>query len=129
MQEKMLFGEKLNYIKQDDLREKIIPYLIGKAMLLEGYTDKTPEDILDEAIKNTETTLLEQSIRDTNFVRIFGEKDVYESIKEAGKMLIDKADMVSSDLKGVLGIEIIVNIDPATITELSINKKYGVYFS
>lgn len=129
MEEKMLFGEKLNYIKQDDLREKIIPYLIGKAMLLEGYTDKTPEDILDEAVKNTETTLLEQSIRDTNFVRIFGEKDVYESIKEAGKMLIDKADMVSSDLKGVLGIEIIVNIDPAAITELSINKKYGVYFS
>lgn len=129
MQEKMLFGEKLNYIKQDDLREKIIPYLIGKAMLLEGYANKTPEDILDEAVKNTETTPLEQSIRDTNFVRIFGEKDVYESIKEAGKMLIDKADMVSSDLKGVLGIEIIVNIDPAAITELSINKKYGVYFS
>lgn len=129
MQEKMLFGEKLNYIKQDDLREKIIPYLIGKAMLLEGYTDKTPEDILDEAVKNTETTPLEQSIRDTNFVRILGKKDVYESIKEAGKMLIDKADMVSSDLKGVLGIEIIVNIDPAAITELSINKKYGVYFS
>lgn len=129
MQEKMLFGEKLNYIKQDDLREKIIPYLIGKAMLLEGYTDKTPEDILDEAVKNTETTPLEQSIRDTNFVRIFGEKDVYESIKEAGKMLIDKADIVSSDLKGVLGIEIIVNIDPAAIAELSINKKYGVYFS
>ena len=129
MQEKMLFGEKLNYIKQDDLREKIIPYLIGKAMLLEGYTDKTPEDILDEAVKNTETTQLEHSIKDINFVRIFGEKDVYESIKEAGKMLIDKADMVSSDLKGVLGIEIIVNIDPAAITELSINKKYGVYFS
>ena len=129
MEEKMLFGEKLDYIKQDDLREKIIPYLIGKAMLLEGYTDKTPEDILDEAVKNTKTTLLEQSIRDTNFVRIFGEKDVYESIKEAGKMLIDKADMVSSDLKGVLGIEIIVNIDPAAITELSINKKYGVFFS
>lgn len=129
MQEKMLFGEKLNYIKQDDLREKIIPYLIGKAMLLEGYTDKTPEDILDEAVKNTETTPLEQSIRDTNFVRIFGEKDVNESIKEAGKMIIDKADIVSSDLKGVLGIEIIVNIDPAAIVELNINKKYGVFFS
>lgn len=129
MEEKMLFGEKLNYIKQDDLREKIIPYLIGKAMLLEGYTDKTPEDILDEAVKNTETTPLEHSIKDINFAHIFGEKDVNESIKEAGKMLIDKADMVSSDLKGVLGIEIIVNIDPAAITELSINKKYGVYFS
>ena len=51
MQEKMLFGEKLDYIKQDDLRERIIPYLIGKAMLLEGYMDKTPEDILDEAVK------------------------------------------------------------------------------
>lgn len=129
MQEKMLFGEKLNYIKQDDLREKIIPYLIGKAMLLEGYTDKTPEDILDEAVKNTETTPLEHSIKDINFVRIFRETDVNESIKEAGKMLIDKADMVSSDLKGVLGIEIIINIDPAAITELSINKKYGVFFS
>lgn len=129
MQEKMLFGEKLNYIKQDDLREKIIPYLIGKVMLLEGYTDKTPEDILDEAVKNTETTPLEQSIRDTNFVRIFGEKDVNESIKEAGKMIIDKADIVSSDLKGVLGIEIKVNIDPAAIAELNINKKYGVFFS
>lgn len=129
MEEKMLFGEKLDYIKQDDLREKIIPYLIGKAMLLEGYTDKTPEDILDEAVKNTETTLLEQSIRDTNFVRIFGETDVNESIKEAGKMLIDKADMVSSDLKGVLGIEIKVNIDPDAIAELSINKKYGIFFS
>lgn len=129
MEEKMLFGEKLNYIKQDDLREKIIPYLIGKAMLLEGYTDKTPEDILDEAVKNTETTPLEQSIRDTNFVRIFGEKDVNESIKEAGKMIIDKADIVSSDLKGVLGIEIIVNIYPAAIAELNINKKYGVFFS
>lgn len=129
MQEKMLFGEKLNYIKQDDLREKIIPYLIGKAMLLEGYTDKTPEDILDEAVKNTETTPLEHSIKDINFVRIFGETDVNESIKEAGKMLIDKADMVSSDLKGVLGIEIKVNIDPDAIAELSINKKYGVFFS
>lgn len=129
MEEKMLFGEKLNYIKQDDLREKIIPYLIGKAMLLEGYTDKTPEDILDEAVKNTETTPLEHSIKDINFVHIFGEKDVNESIKEAGKMLIDKADMVSSDLKGVLGIEIKVDINPAAITELSINKKYGVYFS
>lgn len=129
MKEKMLFGEKLNYIKQDDLREKIIPYLTGKVMLLEGYTDKTPEDILDEAVKNTETTPLEQSIRDTNFVRIFGEKDVNESIKEAGKMIIDKADIVSSDLKGVLGIEIIVNIDPAAIVELNINKKYGVFFS
>ena len=129
MEEKMLFGEKLNYIKQDDLREKIIPYLIGKAMLLEGYTDKTPEDILDEAVKNTETTPLEHSIKDINFVRIFGETYVNESIKEAGKMLIDKADMVSSDLKGVLGIEIIVNIDPDAIAELSINKKYGVFFS
>lgn len=129
MQEKMLFGEKLNYIKQDDLREKIIPYLIGKTMLLEGYTDKTPEDILDEAVKNTETTPLEHSIKDINFVRIFGETDVNESIKEAGKMLIDKADMVSSDLKGVLGIEIKVDINPAAITELSINKKYGVFFS
>lgn len=129
MQERMLFGEKLNYIKQADLREKIIPYLIGKVMLLEGYTNKTPEDILDEAIKNTETPLLEQSIRDINFVHIFGEETVNESIKEAGKMLIDKADMVSSDLKGVLGIEIKVNIDPAAIAELSINKKYGVFFS
>lgn len=129
MEEKMLFGEKLNYIKQDDLREKIIPYLIGKAMLLEGYTDKTPEDILDEAVKNTETTLLEHSIKDINFAHIFGEKDVNESIKEAGKMIIDKADIVSSDLKGVLGIEIIVNIDPAAIAELNINKKYGVFFS
>ena len=61
--------------------------------------------------------------------KLFLEKDVNESIKEAGKMIIDKADIVSSDLKGVLGIEIIVNIDPAAITELSINKKYGVYFS
>lgn len=61
--------------------------------------------------------------------RLFEEKDVNESIKEAGKMIIDKADIVSSDLKGVLGIEIIVNIDPAAITELNINKKYGVFFS
>lgn len=129
MQEKMLFGEKLDYIKQDDLREKIIPYLIGKAMLLEGYMDKTPEYILDEAVKNTETPLLEHSIREINFNYIFGEKTVNESIKEAGKILIDKADMVSSDLKGVLGIEIKVNIDPDAIAELSINKKYGVFFS
>lgn len=129
MEEKMLFGEKLNHIKQDDLREKIIPYLIGKIMLLEGYTDKTPEDVLDEAVKNTETTPLEQSIRDINFAHIFGKKDVNESIKEAGKMIIDKADIVFSDLKGVLGIEIKVNIDPAAIAELNINKKYGVFFS
>lgn len=129
MQEKMLFGEKLDYIKQDDLREKIIPYLIGKAMLLEGYMDKTPEYILDEAVKNTETPLLEHSIREINFNYILGEKTVNESIKEAGKILIDKADMVSSDLKGVLGIEIKVNIDPDAIAELSINKKYGVFFS
>lgn len=61
--------------------------------------------------------------------RLFEEKDVNESIKEAGKMLIDKADIISSDLKGVLGIEIIVNIDPAAIAELNINKKYGVFFS
>ena len=61
--------------------------------------------------------------------RFFEEKDVNESIKEAGKMLIDKADIISSDLKGVLGIEIIVNIDPAAIAELNINKKYGVFFS
>ena len=60
---------------------------------------------------------------------LFGGKDVNESIKEAGKMIIDKADIVSSDLKGVLGIEIIVNIDPAAIAELTINKKYGVFFS
>jgi hypothetical protein len=129
MQEKMLFGEKLDYIKQDDLREKIIPYLIGKAMLLEGYMDKTPEYILDEAVKNTETPLLEHSIREINFNYIFEEKTVNESIKEAGKILIDKADMVSSDLKGVLGIEIKVDINPAAIAELSINKKYGVFFS
>lgn len=129
MEEKMLFGEKLDYIKQDDLREKIIPYLIGKAMLLDGYMDKTPEYILDEAVKNTETPLLEHSIREINFNYIFGEKTVNESIKEAGKTLIDKADMVSSDLKGVLGIEIKVNIDPDAIAELSINKKYGVFFS
>lgn len=61
--------------------------------------------------------------------KLFWEKDVNESIKEAGKMIIDKADIVSSDLKGVLGIEIIVNIDPAAIAELKINKKYGVFFS
>lgn len=129
MEEKMLFGEKLNYIKQDDLREKIVPYLIGMAMTVKGYENKTPEDILDEAVKNTETTLLEQSIKDINYCYTSGEGAVNESIKQAGKMLIDKADIVSSDLKGVLGIEIIVNIDPAAITELSINKKYGVYFS
>lgn len=129
MEEKMLFGEKLNYIKQEDLREKIVPYLIGMAMTVKGYENKTPEDILDEAVKNTETTPLEHSIKDINFVSIFGEKDVNESIKEAGKILIDKADMVSSDLKGVLGIEIKVNIDPDAIAELSINKKYGVFFS
>lgn len=128
MEERMLFREKLNYIKQADLREKIIPYLIGKVMLLEGYTNKTPEDILDEAIEDTETPLLEQSIKDINFIHIFGEETVNESIKEAGKMLIDKADMVSSDLKGVLGIEIKINIDPAAVTELDIIKKYGVYF-
>lgn len=128
MEEKMLFGEKLNYIKQEDLREKIVPYLIGMAMTVKGYENKTPEDILDEAVKNTETTLLEHSIKDINYCYTYGEGAVNESIKQAGKMLVDKADMVSSDLKGVLGIEIKINIDPAAVTELDIIKKYGVYF-
>lgn len=128
MQEKMLFGEKLNYIKQEDLREKIVPYLIGMAMTVKGYENKTPEDILDEAVKNTETTLLEHSIKDINYYYTYEKGAVNESIKQAGKMLVDKADMVSSDLKGVLGIEIKINIDPAAVTELDIIKKYGVYF-